>query len=78
VVPSCNCNDYCSDRTDVLNRSINRDFDIRYETRLILYCLEDIQKSVSTLRAVGYEPTELLERMGELWATLTCESKHIL
>lgn len=61
----------------MLNRSINRDYDINYFTRVLGSHLDDIVSCVDMLRAVGYEPTEQLVEMGELWKKLTNESEHI-
>ena len=40
----------------MLNRSVERDYDIQYHKRAILRCLEDIRGHVEGLISVEYDP----------------------
>lgn len=40
----------------MLNRSIDRDFDISYHRRAIEKCISDIREHAEMLVAVGYDP----------------------
>ncbi len=61
----------------MLNRSIDRDYDIGYHNYGFKRTLEELKWHIRSFRYVGYEPTEQLVEMGELWKTLTDESDYI-
>ena len=62
----------------MLNRSIDRDFDISYHRRAIEKCLEDIREHVLALKAVGYEPYQEMDDAEDQCAILKEECSAAL
>lgn len=58
----------------MLNRSIERDYDIAYYKRRIQSCLNEIEESVCLLQEVGYDPYGELDDAEDQMAILkeTC------
>ena len=57
----------------MLNRSIERDFDINYHSRAFRKGLAELKDDIRILREVDYDPHELIMEMGQVWTELMLE-----
>jgi len=62
----------------VLNRSIERDYDINYHTRAARRAMQECLDNLEALLAIGYEPVACTRGLTEQWRAWTEKLDTIL